>query len=166
MHAIDRLGAVSPGMWLTVHCLPALLRSGLVHISRARPGNPGHRPGLPQRTRASHHASQAGATRYPECQRTVKGSLMVLPGYGDLDLAPGGRPQSVSEWDGWRRTTISTFVWARRRARLRRQRCPARLACGPCGRITRIDPSYIYSSWPTSTRLLSNDRAHSRTLSD
>ena len=34
-------------------------------------------------------------------------ALMVLPGYGDLDSAPGGGPQPVSEWDGWRRIKIS-----------------------------------------------------------
>ena len=39
---------------------------------------------------------------------TLKGdradeALMILPGYGDLDSAPGGGPQAVSEWDGWRR---------------------------------------------------------------
>ena len=32
---------------------------------------------------------------------------MILPGYGDLDSAPGGGPQPVSEWDGWRRIKIS-----------------------------------------------------------
>ena len=32
---------------------------------------------------------------------------MILPGYGDLDSAPGGGPQAVSEWDGWRRIKIS-----------------------------------------------------------
>ena len=42
--------------------------------------------------------------------RTVESSLMVLPGYGDLDSAPGGRPQPVSDWDGWRRIKISTFA--------------------------------------------------------
>lgn len=34
-------------------------------------------------------------------------ALMILPGYGDLDSAPGGGPQPVSEWDGWRRIKIS-----------------------------------------------------------
>jgi hypothetical protein len=34
---------------------------------------------------------------------------MILPGYGDLDSAPGGGPQPVSEWDGWRRIKISRF---------------------------------------------------------
>ena len=32
---------------------------------------------------------------------------MILPGYGDLDSVPGGGPQPVSEWDGWRRIKIS-----------------------------------------------------------
>lgn len=40
----------------------------------------------------------------------VAGSLMVLPGYGDLDSIPGGGPQPVSEWDGWRRIKVSTFA--------------------------------------------------------
>jgi len=40
----------------------------------------------------------------------VSGSLMVLPGYGDLDSIPGGGPQPLSEWDGWRRINISTFA--------------------------------------------------------
>jgi hypothetical protein len=34
-------------------------------------------------------------------------ALMILPGYGDLDSAPAGGPQPVSEWDGWRRIKIS-----------------------------------------------------------
>ena len=34
-------------------------------------------------------------------------ALMILPGYGDLDSVPGGGPQPVSEWDGWRRIKIS-----------------------------------------------------------
>ena len=32
---------------------------------------------------------------------------MLLPGYGDLDSVPGGGPQPLSEWDGWRRIKIS-----------------------------------------------------------
>jgi len=39
----------------------------------------------------------------------VEHALMILPGYGDLDSAPGGGPQPVSEWDGWRRIKISRF---------------------------------------------------------
>jgi hypothetical protein len=34
-------------------------------------------------------------------------ALMILPGYGDLDSVPGGGPQPVSDWDGWRRIKIS-----------------------------------------------------------
>ena len=37
----------------------------------------------------------------------AENALMILPGYGDLDSAPGGGPQAVSEWDGWRRIKIS-----------------------------------------------------------
>jgi hypothetical protein len=40
----------------------------------------------------------------------VTGSLRVLPGYGDLDSIPGGGPQPLSEWDGWRRIKISAFA--------------------------------------------------------
>jgi hypothetical protein len=40
----------------------------------------------------------------------VTGSLMVLPGYGDLDSIPGGGPQPRSAWDGWRRIKISRFA--------------------------------------------------------
>lgn len=40
----------------------------------------------------------------------VTGSLMVLPGYGDLDSIPGGGSQPLSEWDGWRRIKISTLA--------------------------------------------------------
>ena len=32
---------------------------------------------------------------------------LILPGYGDLESAPGGGPQPISEWDGWRRIKIS-----------------------------------------------------------
>lgn len=34
-------------------------------------------------------------------------ALMLVPGYGDLDSVPGGGPQPLSKWDGWRRIKIS-----------------------------------------------------------
>ena len=37
----------------------------------------------------------------------AEGALMLVPGYGDLDSVPGGGPQPLSEWDGWRRIKIS-----------------------------------------------------------
>ena len=78
----------------------SLPSSGLVHISRARPGNSGHRPRLPQRTRASHHASQTGATRYPEgaahCRKLADGpSWIRRPGFGSR------RPPTACFGMGW-----------------------------------------------------------------